>query len=62
MLLAVWAMTVISVNAQRITVSAPSRVAAGENFRVAYTITTHDVDEFRTNMRSTDEVEIIAGP
>ena len=62
MLLAVWAMTVISVNAQRITVSAPSRVAAGENFRVAYTITTQDVDDFRSNMRSTDEVEIIAGP
>ena len=62
MLLAVWAMTVISVNAQRITVSAPSRVAAGENFRVAYTITTQDVDDFRSNMRSTDEVEVIAGP
>lgn len=62
MLLAVWAMTVISVNAQRITVSAPSRVAAGENFRVAYTITTQDVEDFRSNMRSTDEVEVIAGP
>ena len=62
MLLAVWAMTVITVNAQRITVSAPSRVAAGENFRVAYTITTQDVEDFRSSMRSTDEVEVIAGP
>ncbi len=62
MLLTVWAMTVITVSAQRITVSAPSRVAAGENFRVAYTITTQDVEDFRSNMRSTDEVEVIAGP
>ena len=32
--------------AQHISVSAPSHVAAGENFRVAYTINTRDVEEF----------------
>ena len=33
-------------NAQ-ISVSAPSKVSAGENFRIAYTINTQDVDDFR---------------
>ncbi len=47
---------------QQITVSAPTKVGVGENFRIAYTITTQDVDDFRSNMRSTDEVEVIAGP
>lgn len=33
-------------NAQ-ISVSAPSKVSAGENFRIAYTINTQDVEDFR---------------
>ena len=47
-------------NAQ-ISVSAPSKVSAGENFRIAYTINTQDVDDFRAgNIPS--GLELIAGP
>ena len=41
--------------------SAPSHVAAGENFRVAYTINTSDVEEFRMGGVQ-DGLEVIAGP
>lgn len=44
------------------TVSAPTQVAAGENFRIAYTINTQDVQDFRSGIHSTDVAEIIAGP
>ena len=37
-----------TIYAQQISVSAPSQVSAGENFRVAYTINTQDVEEFRS--------------
>lgn len=47
--------------AQNISVSAPSHVAAGENFRVAYTINTRDVEEFRMGAVQ-DGLEVIAGP
>jgi len=53
---------VLSASAQRISVSAPSSVSVGENFRVAYTLNTRDVEDFRSGMRSTEEVEVIAGP
>lgn len=47
--------------AQRLTVSAPSKVAAGENFRIAYTINTQDVADFKAgNIPSA--IEVIAGP
>lgn len=47
--------------AQHITVNAPSRVAAGENFRIAYTVNTQDVEEFRAgNIPS--GLEVVAGP
>ncbi|MBM6993309.1 MAG: protein BatD [Prevotella sp.] len=45
----------------QISVQAPSRVAAGENFRLSYTINTQDVDDFRAgNIPS--GLEVIAGP
>ena len=47
---------------QVIRVSTPSRVEAGENFRVSFKVTTQDVDDFRSGLRSTDVVEVIAGP
>lgn len=47
--------------AQHITVSAPSHVAAGENFRVSYTINTSDVEEFRMG-NVPEGLEVIAGP
>ncbi len=47
--------------AQRITVSAPSQVTTGENFRIAYTVNTQDVDDFKAgNIPSA--IEVIAGP
>lgn len=48
--------------AQRMSVSAPSKVSAGENFRISYTINTQDVESFHLNLRSNDVVEVIAGP
>ncbi|MBR1468594.1 MAG: BatD family protein, partial [Prevotella sp.] len=48
--------------AQQITVSAPSQVSAGENFRIAYTVNTQDVQDFKSGIHSTDVAEIIAGP
>lgn len=51
----------INVVAQQIVVSAPSHVAIGENFRVAFTINTRDVEEFRMG-GVPDALEVIAGP
>lgn len=51
----------VEVAAQQISVSAPSHVAAGENFRVAFTINTRDVEEFRMG-GVPDALEVIAGP
>lgn len=47
---------------QVIRVSTPSRVEAGENFRISFKVTTQDVDDFRSGLHSTDVVEVIAGP
>lgn len=47
--------------AQRVTVEVPSRVSAGENFRLSYIVNTQDVEDFRAgNIPS--GIEIIAGP
>ena len=51
----------LRVAAQQISVSAPSHVAAGENFRVAYTINARDVEEFRLG-GVPEALEVIAGP
>ena len=52
----------IVASAQTISVSAPSHVAVGENFRVQYKIDSQDVDDFRSNLQTTDGYEVIAGP
>lgn len=50
---------VCSINAQTISVVAPSHVATGENFRIAYTVSTQNVDDFRAgNIPS--GIEVIA--
>ena len=55
----VWGLSPIG--AQTISVSAPSRVSVGENFRLSYTINTQQVEDFRAgNIPS--GIEIIAGP
>ena len=61
-LLCLFAGAAPSVQAQTISVSAPSHVSVGENFRVAYTISTQDVEDFRSGIHSFDGLEIIAGP
>lgn len=48
--------------AQNISVSAPSHVSVGENFRVSYTINTQDVQDFKSGIRDFDGLEVIAGP
>lgn len=60
MMIFLWAFHV-RVAAQQISVSAPSHVAAGENFRVAYTINTREVEEFRMG-GVPEALEVIAGP
>lgn len=52
---------VLSVCAQNISVSAPTHVATGENFRVSYTIANVSVDEFRSASIPVG-LEVIAGP
>lgn len=54
-------MCVLTVNAQVISVSAPSKVSAGENFRLSFTINTDDVDDFRAGSIPSG-LEVIAGP
>lgn len=49
-----------TVSAQ-ISVSVPSHVQAGENFRLAYTINNQDVEDFRAG-NIPEDLELIAGP
>ena len=60
-LLVCW-LVAMSGSAQTITLSAPTQVSAGENFRVAYTINTQDVQDFRSGIHSNEVAEVIAGP
>lgn len=52
---------VLTICAQNISVSAPTHVATGENFRVSYTIANVSVDEFRSASIPAG-LEVIAGP
>lgn len=47
--------------AQRISVSVPQHVSTGENFRLSYTISTNDVEDFRVG-GFPNGLELIAGP
>lgn len=46
---------------QQISVSVPSHVSAGENFRLSYTIHTQDVEDFRAG-NIPQALEVLAGP
>lgn len=48
-------------SAQNIRVTAPSHVACGENFQVAYTLNTHDIDDFRLG-NIPEGIQLVAGP
>ena len=52
---------VLAIHAQHITVSAPSEVSTGENFRISYTINAQNIDDFRAASIPAG-LEIIAGP
>lgn len=52
----------VALCAQGIQVSAPSNVAAGENFRVEYHVSSDDVSESRFNGSIPEGLEEIAGP
>ena len=60
-LLTLLCLIALCVGAQSISVSAPSRVSAGENFRISYTVNTQDVDNFRIG-KVPGGLEVIAGP
>ena len=47
--------------AQKLTGSAPSHVAVGEQFRLTYTVNTQDVSDFRSGAIP-DELEVLIGP
>jgi tetratricopeptide (TPR) repeat protein len=47
--------------AQNISVSVPSHVRAGENFRLSYTVSTQDIDDFRAGNIPAG-LEVLAGP
>ncbi len=60
-LLVVLMLCTLMANAQGIHVAAPSHVAVGENFRVAYTVNTQNVDDFRAGSIPAG-IQVIAGP
>ena len=55
-------MLVTQLYAQTISVSAPSRVVAGQNFRIVYEIDTRHVSSFTSGVRSNDMIDVLAGP
>ena len=52
---------VVALMAQTLTANAPSKVAAGENFRLTYTVNTQNASDFRMG-KVPDALEIITGP
>lgn len=51
----------LAIFAQNISVQAPSHVSIGENFRLSYSISTQDVENFRAG-NIPDGLEVITGP
>ena len=51
----------VAIMAQTLTVNAPSKVAAGENFRLTYTVNTQNASDFRIG-KVPDALEVITGP
>ena len=54
-------LAVVAAMAQTLTGSAPSHVAAGEQFRLTYTVNTQDVSDFRAG-NVPEELEVLIGP
>lgn len=51
-----------SLLAQTLTANAPQQVAVGQQFRLTYTVNSHDVSGFRVGQIPTDAFEILMGP
>lgn len=49
-------------DAQALTANAPQQVAVGEQFRLTYTVNSHDVSGFRVGQIPQDAFEILMGP
>ncbi len=61
LLLVLWLLSVGHVLAQKLSVSAPQQVAVGQQFRLSYTVNTHDVSGFRIG-QIPDAFEVLMGP
>ena len=53
--------SLLTMQAQTLTASAPSRVAVGEQFRLTYTVNTQNVSDFRAG-DIPSELEVLIGP
>ena len=53
--------SILTLQAQTLTASAPSRVAVGEQFRLTYTVNTQNVSDFRAG-DIPSELEVLIGP
>ncbi len=62
LILITYHLSLITSPAQGISVSAPTHVQTGENFRVEYHIETQDVSDFKSGLQNNEWVEVIAGP
>jgi len=48
--------------AQQLTANAPQQVAVGQQFRLTYTVNSHDVSGFRVGQIPTDAFDVLMGP
>ena len=53
---------VVTSIAQTLTANAPQQVAVGQQFRLTYTVNTHDVQGFRIGQIPSDAFEVLMGP
>ena len=51
-----------AVLAQTLTANAPSQVAVGQQFRLTYTVNSHDVSGFHVGQIPTDAFDVLMGP
>jgi hypothetical protein len=53
---------ITTIAAQQMTAKAPQQVAVGQQFRLTYTVNTHDVSGFRIGQIPDDAFEVLMGP
>ena len=53
---------IVSATAQTLTANAPQQVAPGQQFRLTYTVNSHDVSGFRIGQIPDDAFEVLMGP